>query len=127
MRTYEAMFLFDTTFAADFSKVEQEIGRLMERADATIIKNRKWDERKLAYEIKGHKRGYYVLTFFKSLPEKIVGLERDAKLSEVVLRMMVMRADYMTDEDMELSSFIYSRHKMLQSSSEWASFFTKKA
>ena len=101
MNTYEAMFLFDTTFGSDFSKVEQEVGRVMERAGAEIVMCRKWDERKLAYEIKGQKRGCYVLTFFRAEPSKIAGIERDAQLSEPVLRVLILRADHMTAEDME--------------------------
>ena len=101
MNTYEAMFLFDSTFASDFAKVEQEVGRLMERAGAEIVVCRKWDERKLAYDIKGHKRGCYVLTFFRADPGRITGIERDAQLSEPVLRVLILRADHMTAEGME--------------------------
>ena len=101
MNTYEAMFLFDTTFASDFAKVEREVGRLMERAGAEIVTCHKWDERKLAYEIKGQRRGCYVLAFFRADPGKITGIERDAQLSEPVLRLLILRADHMTAEDME--------------------------
>jgi small subunit ribosomal protein S6 len=101
LNTYEAMFLFDSTFATDFSRVEREVSRLMERAGAEIVLCRKWDERKLAYDIKGRKRGCYVLTFFRAGSDKINGIERDAQLSESVLRMLILRADHMTLEDME--------------------------
>ncbi len=101
MNTYEGMFLFDTTFATDFSKVEQEVARLMERAGAETVMCKKWDERKLAYEIKGHKRGCYALVFFKADAGKIVGIERDVQLSEPVLRVLILRADHMTPEDMQ--------------------------
>ena len=101
MNTYEAMFLFDTTFSADFSKVEQEVGRMMQRAGAEIVMCRKWDERKLAYEIKGQRRGCYVLAFFRADPGSIARIERDAQLSEPVLRLLILRADHMTTQDME--------------------------
>jgi single-strand DNA-binding protein len=95
------MFLFDPGFASDFSKVEREVGRIMERAQAEIIMCRKWDERKLAYEIKGRKRGCYVLTFFQVQSDNLAGIERDAQLSESILRALVLKADYMTEEDMQ--------------------------
>ena len=101
MKTYEAMFLFDSSFASDANKIEQEVGRLMERAGAEVVMSNKWDERKLAYEIKGRKRGCYVLTFFRAETDKITGIERDVHLSEVVLRVLIVRADHMTTEDME--------------------------
>ncbi|MEE9295424.1 MAG: 30S ribosomal protein S6 [Phycisphaerae bacterium] len=93
MRQYEAMFLFDSTFAGEPGKTDAEIERILNRADAEIIVSRKWDERRLAYEIKRHKRGCYVLTYFRAEPDRIAGIERDGVLSESVLRMIVVRAD----------------------------------
>jgi small subunit ribosomal protein S6 len=95
------MFLFDPSFAADMSKVEQEVERVMQRAGAEIIMSNKWDERKLAYEIKGRKRGCYVLTFFRAESDKIGSIERDVQLSESILRVLILKRDYMTEEDMK--------------------------
>ena len=100
MKTYEAMFLFDPSFAADAGNPEKEVARIMERADAQIVMNKKWEERKLAYEIKGRKRGSYWLTFFQADPERIGGIERDAKISECILRLLIQRADHMNEDSM---------------------------
>ena len=101
MNQYEAMFLFDPTFGNSFEKCEAEIRRLMERAQGEIIHCRKWDERRLAYRVNGRKRGVYVLVYFKAPPQSIVGMERDAKLDENILRLLVLRADHVSPEDME--------------------------
>ncbi len=101
MNQYEAMFLFDPTFGNAFEKCEAEIRRLMERAQAEMLFCRKWNETRLAFRIKGRKRGVYVLVYFKAAQDKIVLLERDAKLSERILRLLVLRADHMTREAME--------------------------
>ncbi len=101
MNQYEAMFLFDPTFGASFESCEKEIRRLMDRAEAELVFCRKWDDRRLAYRINGRKRGVYVLTYFKAKPEKVVPLERDAQLSEDILRLLVLRADDVTPESME--------------------------
>ena len=101
MNQYEAMFLFDPSFGTAYESCEQEIQRLMGRAEAEILFCRKWEERRLAYRIRGRKRGVYVLTYFKCHPSRIVGLERDATLSEHILRLLVLRADEVTPEDME--------------------------
>ncbi len=95
------MFLFDPTFAGSFENCEGEIKRIMERAEAEILFCRKWDERRLTFKIKGRKRGTYVLVYFKAPPGKIAGLERDAHLSEQVLRVLVIRADGITPDMME--------------------------
>jgi small subunit ribosomal protein S6 len=101
LNQYEAMFLFDPTYGSTFENCEAEIGRLMERANGEILFCRKWDERRLAYRINGRKRGVYVLVFFKAPPDRITPMERDAKLSEHILRLMVLRADGYTVEHME--------------------------
>jgi small subunit ribosomal protein S6 len=95
------MFLLDPTFGNSFEKCETEIRRLMGRADAELLFCRKWDERRLAYRIRGRKRGVYVLTYFRAAPDKITPLERDAELSENILRLLVLRADGVTPEHME--------------------------
>lgn len=101
MNQYEGMFLIDPTFGASFENCEAEIKRLMERAEAELVFCKKWDERRLAYHINGRKRGVYVLTYFKAKPDKIVSLERDVKLSEDILRVLVLRANEITPEAME--------------------------
>lgn len=101
MNQYEGMFLFDPTFGASFENCEAEVGRLLERAEAELVFCRKWDERRLAYRIQGRKRGVYVLTYFKARAEKIGSLERDAQLSEDILRLLVLRAEGVTSEAME--------------------------
>ena len=93
MKRYEGMFLFDTAVLRDWPSIEQELRRLLERIGAQLLVAVKFDERKLAYEIRRRKRGTYVLTYFEAPPEKIVDLERDARLSETVLRLLVLRAD----------------------------------
>ena len=101
MHQYEAMFVFDPTFGSSFEKCEEEVRRLIERAQGQILACRKWDERRLAYRIRGRKRGVYALVFFEAAPDRIPPLERDAKLSENILRLLVLRADGLTPEAME--------------------------
>jgi small subunit ribosomal protein S6 len=95
------MFLFDPTFGTSFENCEAEIRRILGRAEAEIVFCKRWDERRLAYKLKGRKRGVYVLVYFKAAPSKIAGIERDAQLSEQVLRVLVLRADEITPDMME--------------------------
>ena len=100
MKTYEGMFLFDPTFASDLTAARTEIERILQRAEAELIVCKKWEERRLAYTIKGHKRGCYVLTYFKAPPDSIPAIERDTRLSEHILRLLILRADDITEEKM---------------------------
>lgn len=98
MKRYEGMFLFDNTNVHQWSEMEAEVRRLCDRIGAELLVCVKFDERKLAYDIKGRKRGTYVLTYFDADPVRIADLERDAGLSEVLLRTLVLRADHVSPE-----------------------------
>ncbi|MCA9310488.1 MAG: 30S ribosomal protein S6 [Phycisphaerales bacterium] len=98
---YEGMFLVSQAVAADLGSVVDHIKEILSRASAELIAMKKWDDRRLAYEIQKHKRGVYILTYFSCDPVNIVGIERDCSLSETVLRAMIMRADHLTVEEMQ--------------------------
>ena len=99
--TYEGMFLFPQTATADMGAAVAHIESILERAGAEIVSVCKWDERRLAYDIKGNKRGLYFLTYFKADRSRIAGIERDCNLSEQLLRAMVVRADQVPAEEIE--------------------------
>ncbi len=97
---YEGMFLFPQTVAADLQGAADHISEILAKGDAELISLCKWDERRLAYDIKGNKRGVYFLTYFKCDGSKLAAIERDARLSEKLLRSMIIRADHLTAEQM---------------------------
>ena len=99
-RIYEGMFLLDSGFASsNWDEAVGAINTVMERADAEVINLRKWDDRRLCYEIGPHKRGTYVLSYFRALPSAITGMERDVTLSETIIRVLVLRADHLDSDE----------------------------
>ena len=98
MRTYEGMFLVDPT--DDFEQACQPVREVLQRADAEIITIKPWDERRLAYKIKGRKRGLYILTYFRAKPEKIGPLQYEIQLNERLLRALILSAEHVTEEQM---------------------------
>lgn len=97
---YEAMFLISQATAADLAGAVSHINGLLARAKADVLAMRKWDERRLAYEIQGQKRGVFILTYFKAPANAIAGLERDCNLSEQIMRAMILRADHLSEDEM---------------------------
>jgi small subunit ribosomal protein S6 len=98
-RLYEGMFVLDAgKTGAGWEDGINHVKGLMDRSGATVVTMKKWDERKLAYEIRGQKRGAYLLAYFRAETDKITGLERDAQLSEFVLRCLILRHDALTDD-----------------------------
>ena len=99
-RQYEVMFLISQSAAADFNGLIAHLNEVFARAHAEIIAMKKWDERRLAYEVKGQKRGYYVLCYFKAPGSELGHIERDCNLSEKILRALILRCDHLTVEEM---------------------------
>jgi len=100
-RLYEALFLVDSGEAAsDWQGINDHVKKIMERNEAEILSIRKWDERPLAYPIMGRKRGTYILVYFNALCVKLSAIERDTQLSERILRVIILRGDHITPEDM---------------------------
>lgn len=100
-RIYEGLFLFPQSAVADMQTAHDHVHALLERSDADIVSFRKWDDRRLAYDIKGNKRGLYFLAFFNCDPTKIATFERDCNLSESLLRFLVTKADHINFEEIE--------------------------
>ena len=100
MKTYEGMFLMDAG-SADFETAIEPVRTVLTRNGAEVLALKPWDERRLAYEIRGRRRGLYVLTYFKAPPERIADMERDSQLDERILRMLVLRRDHLAAEQIE--------------------------
>lgn len=96
---YEAMFLLSQAVAADLGAAVEHIKEIIARGHGEILALRKWDERRLAYEIAGQKRGIYVLVYFKAPNTDLAHIERDCNLSEKIMRTMILRADQYTQEE----------------------------
>jgi len=101
-KLYEGMFLVDTAAAAaDWDGVIGSIESILKRVEAEVISLRKWDERRLAYVINKVSRGTYMLAYFKCDGEKIQEIEKTVQLSEKIMRVLILNAEHMTQDDIE--------------------------
>ncbi len=101
-KLYEAMFLVDSAQAAsDWDGVNKTIETILKKADSEIVSIQKWDERKLSYEIRGHSRGTYILCYFRADGTRIRGIEREVRLSERIMRVLILSAESMSQEHIE--------------------------
>ena len=100
-KLYEGMFLVDSAQAAsDWAGTVAAIEKILERAEAEVTSLKKWDERKLTYDIKRKGRGTYILAYFKCDTGMITGVERDVQLSEQILRVLILTTDKMSEADL---------------------------
>ncbi len=101
-KLYEGMFLIDSSQAgADWDGIMAAIRTILEKAGAEIDSMRKWDDRRLAYEIKGKSRGTYILSYFRVDGERIQDIERAVQLSEKIMRVLILSAERQRPEDIE--------------------------
>jgi small subunit ribosomal protein S6 len=66
-----------------------------------VISLKKWDERRLCYDIQGKSRGTYILVYFNCETERVNHIERDVQLSELMVRSLILRTEAMSTEDIE--------------------------
>lgn len=89
---YECMFLLDSTkVAGDVGNADKVLRGILEKNHAEVLVSRPWDERRLAYPVKNQKKGLYYLTYFSAEGKVLREIERDCSLTEMILRMMVLK------------------------------------
>lgn len=83
-KQYEGMFLLPAAAAAEQEKSSGIIRQIIERHGGNVTVLKRWDERRLAYEVSGQKRGLYLIAYFTAPSTAVTGIERDVTLSEDV-------------------------------------------
>jgi small subunit ribosomal protein S6 len=100
-RQYEGMFLLGPGATADPTAALNIARGMIERHGGQVMVIKKWDERKLYYEIKKQKRGTYIIAYFTAPSTAITPLEREVKLSDDVLRVLITDASHLNQQEME--------------------------
>ncbi len=94
MRQYETMFVLRPEF--DKEQAQAQVARfvaVIENNGGTIEKVSDWGKRRLAYEVKKYREGIYTLINFQSEAAVATELERNFKISEDVIRYLIVRKD----------------------------------
>ena len=98
MRMYEGLFLIDNAHAStEWDNVVKHIHDILQKNGAEILKTEKWGEKKLAYKVKGHKRGPYLLIHFNAKNSAIATVRRDFQLSDYIVRFLIVKDDKIED------------------------------
>jgi ribosomal protein S6 len=88
------MFIIsDTVATSDWEAAVKHVEDLLKNRGAEILKSEKWEDRKFAYKLKGHKRGAYLLIYFNAPTDSISSMKRDFELSDNVLRTLIVKVD----------------------------------
>lgn len=90
---YEAVYILDPALS------EEQIAALVAKfkavveANGTVSEIDEWGKRRLAYPINDLNEGHYVLMTFTSAPELPAELDRVLKITEGVIRSMIICKD----------------------------------
>ncbi len=61
--------------------------------DGKVISVEEMGKRKLAYEIKKQKEGFYIVLKFEAKPESIAELERNYRITDEVMKFIVVKEE----------------------------------
>lgn len=94
MRDYELVFIINPEVEDDrVPQVVEKVERLIADRGGSLGEVNRWGRRKLAYPIKRHLEGNYVMAKAKLDPAHVRELENQLRLSEDFLRHLVVKVE----------------------------------
>lgn len=93
MRKYEGIFIFSPVLEEETRNGIVEKLKSIVEEKGSINSLDEWGSRKLAYEIEDFKEGYYVLINFSGDTSIIAELERICKITEGVIRDLIIKLE----------------------------------
>ena len=90
---YETIFIIDNTIGEEGVKALVEKFKNLIETSAQLVKIDEWGKKKLAYPINDLTEGYYVYVEFDAETNFPLELERIYKITEGILRYLVIRKE----------------------------------
>ncbi len=92
MRSYECVFILRPDLDEErTSEVAEKFRSLVANHGGEVTRLEKWGKRRLAYEIAHTREGLYMIMQFNASPEIAQELDRVLKITEDVLRHIIVR------------------------------------
>ncbi|MCA9239123.1 MAG: 30S ribosomal protein S6, partial [Planctomycetales bacterium] len=89
---YEGLFIFDANkFARDHNALPEAVEQEITSAGGEVLVSRLWEERRLAYPIRGQRKGAYWLMYFRLGGDQVSPLNRKCELNDTLLRHLVIK------------------------------------
>jgi small subunit ribosomal protein S6 len=93
-RKYEAFYIVSANLNdTEVQALADRFKGIVEEQGGTVEKAAKWDKRKLAYEINGHKEGNYILMNFEAGAKVPAELDRRMRISDDVIRHRIYKLE----------------------------------
>jgi len=102
VKKYENFFIVDPDLADDkVSGLEEKLQKVVAGEGGAVLSYVPWGKKKLAYPVKKHARGQYVLMQFACPATGVAELERNLRLDERVLKFITVKLEDRFDPERE--------------------------
>ncbi len=93
MNKYESVIIINPNLEGEATKaVVTKISDLINNG-GKVVSVEELGNKKLAYEIKKHKEGYYVVFKFEAKPDSITELERVYRITDEIIKFIVIKEE----------------------------------
>jgi len=97
LKTYEALYIARPDVPDDeIQTIAKEVENLVTANGGAIVRSEIWGKRRLAYEVQKCTEGNYVLLRFESAPGLVARLENHFRLTDAIIRYLVVHFDEKT-------------------------------
>ena len=92
MRQYETIFIINPDLdESQTNDVIEGVKTAIESGGGKVLKVDPWGKKRLAYAVKQHNDGYYVLIVFESSPEFVTQLNGHYRITELIIKHIVVQ------------------------------------
>jgi small subunit ribosomal protein S6 len=93
-RVYEVLFIADPDLGeAEVDALTAAVQGFIEKEGGKVQKVEKWGKKRLAYAVRRHREGSYVLIVAEGRPEMVKEVERRIRVTDGILRFITVRID----------------------------------
>jgi small subunit ribosomal protein S6 len=93
-QVYEGLYILDSNrYGRDATGVSGQINEIIQNAGGEVLASRLWEERRLAYPIRGQRKGTYWLTYFRLESTRLGEITRQCEINDNIMRSMHLRVD----------------------------------
>ena len=93
MNIYESVVIFNPNEKIAKEEIKKFTELIQSFSTKKTVKVEDMGIKRLAYDIKDHKSGWYAVFTFQSIPDNIADLERQFRIDDNVLKFMTVRHD----------------------------------
>lgn len=99
-RRYETLMIFDPGLGPEGTEdLVQKAREYVSQATGRVLKTERWGVRDLAYELKGRRKGFYLLLEYAGVPRVATELDRRLNLLDTVVKFQTVKLEEAVDPE----------------------------